>query len=265
MTATRFTTCMQELGSEPGIQRIRIFNRDGRIMFSTETREIDTAVDKSAEACYGCHAQSQPLTKLNRPDRARPLHGQAGPPPAGRDPAHRQHAGMLQRGVPRARCRPAGAGRDGRALSLAPVDAQIAHNQATLGWFLLGGILLGSGVAVAFIWRVVYRPVKELIDGTHRVARGRPGLPPARALGRRTGRPGRQSFNKMTARGGRGAGQDRGAGAAQDGRTGAHPPHAAELGKDGFHRQAGRHRGARDQQSAVRHPDLRAAGAARAC
>ena len=28
-------------------------------------------VDKSAEACYTCHARSAPLEKLNRPDRAR--------------------------------------------------------------------------------------------------------------------------------------------------------------------------------------------------
>ncbi len=62
---------IQELGSQPGIQRIRIFNKDGRITLSTDAREVDTVVNKSAEACYGCHAQSAPLTKLNRPDRAR--------------------------------------------------------------------------------------------------------------------------------------------------------------------------------------------------
>ena len=33
-------------------------------------------------------------------------------------------------------------------------------------------VLFGSLAAVAFIWVVVYRPVKELIDGTHRVAGG---------------------------------------------------------------------------------------------
>src|ERR1051326_5403378 len=47
---------IQEVGSEPGIRRIRIFNKEGRIEFSTDTREVGTVVDKSAEACYGCHA-----------------------------------------------------------------------------------------------------------------------------------------------------------------------------------------------------------------
>jgi hypothetical protein len=181
---------LQEVGSEPGIQRIRIFNRDGHIMFSTEAREIDTTVDKSAEACYGCHAQSQPLTKLNRPDRARPFWDKQGhhliavirpitnAPECSSAACHVHDAGQRVLGVVDAQ------------LSLAPVDAQIAQNQASLGWFLLGGIVLGSGLAVAFIWIVVYQPVKELIDGTHRVARGRFELPAAGALGRRTGRPG---------------------------------------------------------------------------
>lgn len=163
---------LQEVGSEPGIQRIRIFNRDGHIVFSTEAREIDTAVDKSAEACYGCHAQSQPLAKLNRPDRARPFWDKQGhhliavirpianAPECSSAACHVHDAGQRVLGVVDAQ------------LSLAPVDAQIAHNQASLGWFLLGGIVLGSGLAVAFIWRVVYRPVKELIDGTHRVREG---------------------------------------------------------------------------------------------
>ena len=33
---------IQELGSEPGIQRIRIFNKEGRITFSTDAAEVGT-------------------------------------------------------------------------------------------------------------------------------------------------------------------------------------------------------------------------------
>src|SRR6266571_2146231 len=46
---------VQELGSGQGIERIRIFNKEGRITLSTEPRDIETVVDKTAEACYGCH------------------------------------------------------------------------------------------------------------------------------------------------------------------------------------------------------------------
>ena len=71
MIATRCMSVMQQLGSEPGIQRIRIFNKEGRITLSTDAREVGSVVDTKAEACYGCHAQSAPLAKLERPDRAR--------------------------------------------------------------------------------------------------------------------------------------------------------------------------------------------------
>ena len=52
---------VQEVGKGQGIQRIRIFNKEGRITVSTEAGEVDTVVNKTAEACYGSHAQSAPL------------------------------------------------------------------------------------------------------------------------------------------------------------------------------------------------------------
>ncbi len=163
---------IQELGSEPGIRRIRIFNKEGRITISTEPGEINTVVDKRAEACYGCHAQSAPLVKLNRPDRARIFTDQRGQrilavirpienaPACSNAACHIHPRGQRVLGVVDAN------------LSLAMVDAQIAQHQAALGWFLVAAIVLGSLMAVAFIWVVVYRPVKELIQGTHRVADG---------------------------------------------------------------------------------------------
>jgi len=60
-----------DMGAEPGVLRIRIINREGRISFSSDPREANTFVDKRAEACYACHSQAQPLTHLNRSDRFR--------------------------------------------------------------------------------------------------------------------------------------------------------------------------------------------------
>ena len=62
---------INSIGSEPGMRRVRIFNEEGRISFSTDASEVDTVVDKQAEACYACHAQAAPLTRLDRPDRSR--------------------------------------------------------------------------------------------------------------------------------------------------------------------------------------------------
>ena len=59
-------TIIRGLGSESGVRRIRIFNKEGRITLSTETAEIGSVVDKKSEACYGCHQMSAPLVRLNR-------------------------------------------------------------------------------------------------------------------------------------------------------------------------------------------------------
>ena len=48
------------MGSENGVRRIRLFNKEGRITLSTEAHEVGTTVDKKAEACYGCHQQRRP-------------------------------------------------------------------------------------------------------------------------------------------------------------------------------------------------------------
>jgi len=163
---------IQELGTEPGIRRIRIFNKEGRITLSTDAREINQVVDKKAEACYACHAQSAPLAKLNRPDRARIFTDRQGErtlgvirpiensPSCSDGTCHAHPPSQRVLGVVDAN------------LSLAPVDAQMARQQAALVWFLIAAILLGSLIAVLFIWIFVYKPVHELIVGTHRVADG---------------------------------------------------------------------------------------------
>ena len=158
---------IQELGSEPGIRRIRIFNKEGRISFSTDAGEVDRVVDKRAEACYGCHAQSAPLAKLNRPDRARIFPGKG-----------ERLLGVIrpiENAAACAGCHPAGQrvlGVIDANLSLAAVDAQTAEHRTYLVLFMAVTVAMIWLVSMIFIWGVVYRPIKELTSGTHRVADG---------------------------------------------------------------------------------------------
>ena len=52
------------IGKQDGIKKVRIFNKDGAIIFSTDYLDVGQMVDKRAEACYACHAAGQPLEKI---------------------------------------------------------------------------------------------------------------------------------------------------------------------------------------------------------
>jgi two-component system NtrC family sensor kinase len=147
---------VQELGTEPGIQRIRIFNHAGRIAYSTDGQEIQQAVDLNAvlrdrgRARYFTDKQGQRVLGVARAIDSAPECAQC----------HEHQKGQRTLGAIDAE------------LSLAQVDRQMSQHQANLTWFLIGAIFFGCLAAVGFIWISVYRPVKELIDGTHRVAGG---------------------------------------------------------------------------------------------
>jgi two-component system NtrC family sensor kinase len=163
---------IRDMGSEPGIRRIRIFNKEGRISFSTDPKEAGSTVDKQAEACYGCHGKGTPMVRLDRPDRARifteasgervlgvirPIENQAACSNAEchAHPAERRILGVID-----------------SQLSLAAVDASLVAQQKQLIGFTAAALALILLVSIVFVWRVVHKPVQELIAGTHRVAGG---------------------------------------------------------------------------------------------
>ena len=163
---------IQTIGNEPGIRRIRIFNEEGRISFSTDPGEVNKLVDKRAEACYACHSQSQPLAKLNRPDRARVFADGQGHRvlgsirPIENDPACSNascHAHPPDRRI---------LGVIDTDLSLDTVDSQASQHQARLAEFTGGAVALMSLLSVAFIWLVVHKPIKDLTNGIRQVAQG---------------------------------------------------------------------------------------------
>jgi two-component system NtrC family sensor kinase len=163
---------IRNIGAEPGIQLIRIFNSDGVIQFSTEGREVGTVVDKQGEACYACHAAAQPLTKLNRPDRARifydgdsnrilavirPIENQ---PACSSSSCHAHPPGRRILGVVDTH------------LSLASVDFELASQESKLWLSALLAIVVVSLTSVLFVWSVLHGPLKELMAGTQRLAGG---------------------------------------------------------------------------------------------
>jgi histidine kinase len=69
---------IQDVGRQPGIERVRVFNKDGTVMFSSLGEEIGQAVDMKAEACYGCHSSEAPLVRLPSGQTTRFFHSSDG-------------------------------------------------------------------------------------------------------------------------------------------------------------------------------------------
>jgi two-component system NtrC family sensor kinase len=166
---------MATMADEPGMVRVRIFDQEGRISYSTDTSEIGHLVDKGGEACYGCHTRSQPLTRLNQPDRFRiyrdnkgqrvlgvitPIENQASCSNAAchAHPASQQVLGVLDAN-----------------LSLAKTDVQLAQTSRRMLAYTLIALVDISLLSWLFVWRLVGQPLKRLKDGTKQLAEGNLG------------------------------------------------------------------------------------------
>jgi two-component system NtrC family sensor kinase len=160
------------IGHEPRISRIRIFNNEGQITFSTDAKEVGQFVDKKAEACYACHAQAQPLTRLNRPDRLRIYKAADGArvlgliqpienePDCSNAACHAHAAGNQVLGVLDTN------------LSLASVDQVVARSQGQIAVFTIASIILLSLISAGLIRITVHKPVRRLTAATRHVAEG---------------------------------------------------------------------------------------------
>jgi two-component system, NtrC family, sensor kinase len=166
---------IQTMADEPGMVKVRIFDQEGRISYSTDPAEVSHVLDKSAEACYGCHTQSQPLARLNRPDRFRiyrnggghrvlgiitPIENQPGCSNADchAHPASQQVLGVLDTN-----------------LSLAKTDVQLADSSSRMLFYTAGATLMVGVLSWLFVWRVVDKPIKALKSGTEHLSEGELG------------------------------------------------------------------------------------------
>jgi two-component system, NtrC family, sensor kinase len=165
---------IQTIANEPGMTKVRILDQQGRVSYSTDPAEVSHVLDKTAEACYGCHTQSQPLARLNRPDRFRiyrsggqrvlgiitPIENQ---PSCSNADCHAHPAGQQVLGVLDTN------------LSLAKADAQLKVSSARMLSYTAGAMLIVALFSWLFVWRVVGEPIKALEKGTEHLAQGELG------------------------------------------------------------------------------------------
>jgi len=166
---------IESIGAQPDIDGVRIFNKEGRIVFSSEAAEVGRTVDTRSEACAACHGTGRPASTVPAAQRSRIFHGSDGGRVLGVvNPIYNQpvcatachaHApgdtvlGVLDVGV-----------------SLADVDADLARARSST----IGLAALVVATSSALLWwlsrRLVVKPVERLAEATRKMAEGHVGV-----------------------------------------------------------------------------------------
>jgi len=163
---------IEYVGQQEGLEKIRVFNKDGNIMFSSDSSDIGHMVDKKAEACYVCHAAEKPLERLDIPDRSRIFTSKdqhrvlgvisaiynepdCSTPDCHAHPPEQKVLGVLDIG-----------------MSLKDVDTEVQGAQNQMIFFAVIAFLVISVTIGISIRRYVTRPVRELVTGTKKIAEG---------------------------------------------------------------------------------------------
>ncbi|MGK5093925.1 ATP-binding protein [Deltaproteobacteria bacterium TL4] len=160
------------IGSQSGIEKVRIINKEGEIIFSSDKSVMNTLVDMNAEACYACHVADQPLVRLSIPERTRIFV----------TPDKDRKMGMINPIYNEPGCWQADCHAHAEAqkvlgilditMSLTEVDAQIRASQIKTLIFGSGTIAIVSLLLFFFVQRLVGTPVTRLVRAINEVAAG---------------------------------------------------------------------------------------------
>ncbi|NIO29178.1 MAG: HAMP domain-containing protein [Candidatus Latescibacteria bacterium] len=187
---------IRAIGAQPGFVGINIYNKGGETIFSTDSTSVGRTVDMKAEACVICHAEDEPLSSV--PDKSTMrvyqseeqghvlglIHPIRNEPACYEAECHAHDPEATVLGVLDVK------------MSLASVDERLASMRTTMIFSSLGATLLISTLLGLFIYRVVRRPIGELIRGMNTISSGdlstRLAIHSTTEIGELA-----QSFNKM--------------------------------------------------------------------
>src|SRR5579864_6614371 len=157
---------MRVIADKQGVDRIRMFNREGRLVFSTDSREQPSATSISDEVCASCHSQGPIKNRPTEDSRVRyatspdgvktvnmvaPIYNE---PSCSNASCHAHRASTKVLGVVDV------------ALRLDPVQKQTrAITLQTILWTLFE-VGIGAAFVILFTRRFVVTPIQQLIAGT---------------------------------------------------------------------------------------------------
>jgi two-component system NtrC family sensor kinase len=160
------------VGAEPGIEVVRVYNKDGEIRISSDDTEAGETVDMHAEACYVCHASAQPLDAVPTAERARVYTGTGGYRILGLVTPIRNHESCWSADCHAHTGDQSVLGVLDVQMSMEIADDSLAAARRTAITLAVVVILLLMLLTAAIVYRSIYIPVRELHRGTEALAHG---------------------------------------------------------------------------------------------
>lgn len=166
-------TIINAISQETSIREIRVLNKEGRVMFSSQKGLIGQMVDKQAESCYACHTADKPLEKLPINERVRvyKIHPDSSRILGVINPIYNDkscwdsdcHAHPKEQKV---------LGVLDVKMDLSDVDRQISSSEFMFILFAVIAIFALSLFIGLFVRRYIGKPVQELVKATNQVSTG---------------------------------------------------------------------------------------------
>ncbi len=164
---------IQAEGRHAGLEGIRIFNKEGRISFSSRPEEVGRVVDKHAEACVQCHGGAQPPSADVDPrDRSRIYTSAGGKRLLGTMYVIRNREGCQGSGCHVSPAQQRVLGVLDVSMTLAPAERRLAAATWSAILITLAAVLLITAVLFLMIRRGVRRPINRMVAATRKVAGG---------------------------------------------------------------------------------------------
>lgn len=163
---------LQDVGSQKGIDRIRMFNKDGVIIDSTHAPEIGQKVDRKAEACISCHQSEKPVAELSKGEQSRIFNAPDGRRMLASMEVIRNEPSCYNAGCHVHKPSESVLGVVDIVYSLDEIDRTIRTSAATMAGLSLGFVLIASLLVSFFVHRLVYVPLRDLEAGAKRLATG---------------------------------------------------------------------------------------------
>ncbi len=164
---------IHDVATQEGIDRVRVVNGEGRIIFSTYPPEIGQTVDRNAEACSShCLQSEQPLEQLPESQRTWTFKSPDGQSLLGSMEVIRNEPSCYN-----AACHHHSQGTPVLGVldidySLGEIDRELRASTLGIAGFSLGFIVIASLSVGFFVHRLVYLPLRDLESGARRLSSG---------------------------------------------------------------------------------------------